>query len=81
MFVTFLTAQQGTLRVSGKVSEESGDPLIGVNIQEKGTTNGGTTTDVDGNYTLGWKKGRNDLLLIPEQELNANAMIVQDPGW
>ena len=51
MCVTFLTAQQGTLRVSGNVTEESGDPLIGVNIQEKGTTNG-TTTDVDGNYTL-----------------------------
>ena len=31
--------------------------------------------------TYGWKKGRHELLPIPEQELNANAMIEQNPGW
>ncbi|MEX0275047.1 MAG: TonB-dependent receptor [Flavobacteriaceae bacterium] len=37
--------------VSGKVMDEKGNPLIGVNVIEKGTTNG-TTTDFDGNYAI-----------------------------
>ena len=31
--------------------------------------------------TYGWKKGRHELLPFPENELNANSMIVQNPGW
>ena len=38
-------------KVSGKVSEESGEILPGVNVVLKGTTVG-VTTDMDGNYTL-----------------------------
>ena len=37
--------------VNGIVTDQSGEPLAGVNIVEKGTTNG-TTTDFDGNYTI-----------------------------
>ena len=37
--------------VSGVVVDESGEPLIGVSIQVKGTTNG-TITDLDGNFTV-----------------------------
>jgi len=37
--------------VSGTLTSPEGDPLIGVNILEKGTSNG-TITDIDGNYTL-----------------------------
>jgi hypothetical protein len=29
----------------------------------------------------GWKKGKHELLPIPESELNANRNIVQNPGW
>ena len=39
------------MTVSGTVSDEVGEPLIGVNIVEKGTTNG-TVTDLDGNYSI-----------------------------
>jgi len=51
MLVTLVAvAQERT--VSGKVtSEEDGSSIPGVNILEKGTTNG-TASDVDGNYTL-----------------------------
>lgn len=42
-------AQQKT--VKGVVNDGMGEPLIGVNIQAKGTTIG-TITDVDGKYTL-----------------------------
>lgn len=37
--------------VKGTVSDEAGDPLIGVNVIVKGST-AGTVTDVDGGYTL-----------------------------
>jgi len=55
LFLSLLTAgvvhAQGT-RVSGKVTDASnGEPLIGVNVLESGTSNG-TVTDLDGNYAL-----------------------------
>lgn len=39
------------ITVSGTVIDELGEPLIGATVMEKGTTNG-TSTDIDGNYTL-----------------------------
>lgn len=38
-------------QVSGVVTDESGEPLPGATVLEKGTSNG-TTTDIDGNYTI-----------------------------
>lgn len=43
--------QQQKRQISGKVTDENGEPVIGANIMEKGTTNG-TVTDIDGNFTL-----------------------------
>ncbi len=43
-------AQEQT-KISGVVVSESGAPIPGVNIIEKGTTNG-TITDIDGNFNL-----------------------------
>ena len=43
--------QQKTKPVAGTVKDKNGEPLIGVSIMEKGTTNG-TITDIDGNYKL-----------------------------
>ena len=37
--------------VSGRVTDKSGEPLVGVNVLVKGTTNG-TMTDYDGNWSL-----------------------------
>lgn len=42
---------QGDRRITGKVTDENGEPVIGANIIEKGTTNG-TVTDVEGSFTL-----------------------------
>lgn len=47
--MTAAFAQSGA--VKGRVLDELGEPIIGANIVEKGTTNG-TITDIDGNYTL-----------------------------
>ena len=37
--------------ITGKIVDMSGEPIIGANIVEKGTTNG-TITDADGNFSL-----------------------------
>ncbi len=44
-------ANQRNARVSGTVVDVNGEPIIGANILEKGTTNG-TITDIDGNFSL-----------------------------
>lgn len=46
----------GKVTVTGKVTDISNEPLIGVSIIEKGTANG-TTTDFDGNYKLEVTRG------------------------
>ena len=38
-------------QVTGTIRDAAGEPMIGVNVLEKGTTNG-TITDFDGNYSL-----------------------------
>lgn len=38
-------------QVTGKITDEKGEPLIGVNVHVKGTTNG-TITDFDGGFVL-----------------------------
>ncbi len=48
MCTAFAFAQQS---ISGTVSDSNGSPLTGVNIVEKGTSNG-TTSDFDGNFII-----------------------------
>lgn len=43
-------------QVSGIIMDTSGDPVIGANVVEKGTTNG-TISDVQGNFTLSVASG------------------------
>ena len=43
---------QKTIKVSGTVTDEQNQPLIGVNVTIQGVTGFGTTTDVDGKYTI-----------------------------
>lgn len=42
--------QQGT-RIIGTITDETGEPIIGANVIEKGTANG-IITDIDGKFTL-----------------------------
>ncbi|TDN95082.1 TonB-linked SusC/RagA family outer membrane protein [Salegentibacter sp. 24] len=49
MFTTFLFAQQQ--EITGVVSDDSGLPLPGATVLVKNTSNG-TTTDMDGNFSL-----------------------------
>ena len=43
--------QQNKKQISGVVTDEKGEPIIGANVVEKGTTNG-IITDLDGKFTL-----------------------------
>ena len=47
----FIQQQEGTYLLTGSIVDESGIPVIGANIVEKGTTNG-TVTDIDGNFSI-----------------------------
>lgn len=47
---------QKNIKVSGKITDEKQEPMIGVSIMELGTTNG-TVSDMDGKYTLNVKDG------------------------
>ena len=55
MCVPFAWAQS-QVKVTGKVTDDLGESMIGVSILEKGTTNG-VVTDIDGNYTLSVNQG------------------------
>lgn len=48
---TSLYAQVQKINITGVVNDEAGEPLIGANVVEKGTTNG-TMTDMDGAFSL-----------------------------
>jgi len=55
--------QQATLKITGHISDENGEPLIGVNIQEEGTTNG-VITDINGNFTIYNISGEKSVLVL-----------------
>jgi TonB-linked SusC/RagA family outer membrane protein len=49
--VTQAASRQQSRRITGVVYDSTGEPVIGANVVEKGTTNG-TVTDVDGRFAL-----------------------------
>jgi TonB-linked SusC/RagA family outer membrane protein len=46
-----LEPQQDRVSITGTVVDQTGEPVIGANVMEKGTSNG-TVTDMDGNFSL-----------------------------
>lgn len=78
--------QQQQKTITGKVTDTNGEPIIGANIIEVGTTNG-TVTDMDGNFSL--KVADNATIRVSyigyvEQEINTagktsfNITLVED---
>ncbi|MBQ7414697.1 MAG: TonB-dependent receptor [Prevotella sp.] len=49
---TLAWAQGGTVTVKGQVTDQQGEPLIGVTVMVDGQTTGGAVTDFDGNYSI-----------------------------
>ena len=54
--------QQQTITITGVVKDKEGEPVIGANVLEKGTSNG-VITNIDGEYTLK-VKGPKSVLVI-----------------
>lgn len=46
----FVSAQ--SIRVKGSVKDETGEPVIGASIVQKGNTSVGTISDIDGNFSI-----------------------------
>jgi len=51
LITQYMLAYTQEMTITGKVTDQSGDPLPGVNIVVEGTTTG-TISDQDGNYTI-----------------------------
>lgn len=49
--VIVASPQQQKKQISGTITDEQGEPIIGANVIEKGTTNG-TVTDIDGSFSF-----------------------------
>lgn len=56
-----LIAQQSRKQITGTVTDERGEPIIGANVMEKGTTNG-VITNIEGEFSL--SVSENVILLI-----------------
>lgn len=50
-------------QVSGRITDEKGEPLIGVNVYLKNTYDGGTT-DIDGKYSFQTTETGKQVLVI-----------------
>lgn len=80
-FVLFLlssTLAFAQNRVTGVVTDKTGEPLIGVNVLEKGTTNG-TVTDIDGKFTVDMPQGKTlvfSFIGFVTQEIKVTANVV-----
>lgn len=70
-----VVAQQQQVRITGTVKDANGEPIIGANVSEKGTTNG-IITDLDGKFTLNVASGATLVISYigyQSQELKAEA--------
>lgn len=59
----FALAAAAQTTITGTVLDETGEPLIGATVQEKGNTMNGTATDLDGRFTLKVKSDKSTLLI------------------
>ncbi|WP_321438673.1 SusC/RagA family TonB-linked outer membrane protein [uncultured Bacteroides sp.] len=70
-----VVAQDPAYQIKGTVKDKDGETLIGVNIMIKGTSTG-TTTDMDGHFSLRAKKG--DVLSITYTGYTSKTVAVAD---
>ncbi|MBQ5451476.1 MAG: carboxypeptidase-like regulatory domain-containing protein, partial [Bacteroidales bacterium] len=57
LLLVFASTLYAQTEISGTVTDDAGEPIIGASVVEKGTTNG-TITDLDGNFQLSVENGK-----------------------
>ena len=57
------TRQQQVKQITGKVLDSNGDPVIGANVVEKGTTNG-SISDIEGSFNISVASGATLILKV-----------------
>jgi TonB-linked SusC/RagA family outer membrane protein len=57
-----MAQSKGSFAISGTISSDSGEPLVGASVVQKGTTNG-ATTDIDGKFSLNVPDGKTTLVV------------------
>ena len=62
LLLSFFSFSQNNFRINGKVRDANGQPLEGVTVVEKGTSNR-TLTTADGNFTMTVASGNATLVL------------------
>ena len=63
LYMLLFTAQAQTKQVTGKVTDAANEPLIGVSVSVKGTTQG-VTTDLNGSYRINVSSEGNPVLVF-----------------
>jgi TonB-dependent starch-binding outer membrane protein SusC len=81
-FLSSTNALSQNRKISGKVIDELGVPIIGANVQLKGTVIG-TTTDNNGKYSMDLSASSNTLIVsfvgyLPQEKLLSSAQSVVD---
>lgn len=71
LFVSFASAQS----IVGVVSDDTGDPIIGASVVEKGFLKNGTLTDASGKFTLDLKGKTNTLIVTSVGYERAEVMV------
>ncbi len=80
LFFFAITSVMAQRTVSGKVTDDTGEGLPGVNVVIKGTTSG-TTTDLDGNFSLSVDQGATlvfSSIGFAQQEISVGSRTVID---
>ena len=75
-FVCTTTLSYAQHMVSGVVKDVTGEPIIGANVVEKGTTNG-SITDIDGKFSFSIRLLR---CLFPTSGISRKTMLTKDKG-
>ncbi len=66
---------QQSKKITGQVTDQNGEPIIGANVIVKGSTTG-TITDLDGNYSI--EASSSDILLISYIGYNTKEIAVKN---
>ena len=80
LLLSLIVSMAASAQIMGTVTDESGEPVIGATIVEKGNPKNGTVTNVDGQFTLNVNAGKPIVITYigyaPQEVTASNGMTV-----